>query len=464
MSRHILIPLIVACALFMENMDSTIIATSLPAIAEGFHEHPLALNLALTSYLVSLAVFIPISGWVADRIGSRTVFMTAIVVFMAGSLLCSVVDTLPAFVAARFIQGIGGAMMVPVGRLVLLKSVPKSELVVALNYLTIPALVGPVIGPALGGLITEYFNWRWIFLINIPISLLGLILAYRFIPNFREDDVPRLDLPGFALSGIGLAALILGLSTMGRHLLPGEAATGLMILGVAGLAAYAWHARRTRFPLINMSLLSLPTLRAGVVGGGLFRMGAGATPFLLPLLFQLGFGLNPFESGLLTCATALGAMFMKTFTVRILRRYGFRAVLTGNALLASASIMSFGLFTASTSHWLIVAVLLISGCMRSLQFTALNAISFADIAREDMSNATSLSSMAQRLSQSVGVAFGALSLQVATSFNHSSGVQAGDFRFAFAAVGLLSTLSMLWLLRLPHDAGAEVSGHRARVD
>ena len=445
-------------------MDSTIIATSLPAIAEGFHEHPLALNLALTSYLVSLAVFIPISGWVADRIGSRTVFMTAIVVFMAGSLMCSVVDTLPAFVVARFLQGIGGAMMVPVGRLVLLKSVPKSELVVALNYLTIPALVGPVIGPALGGLITQYFSWRWIFLINIPISLLGLILAYRFIPDFREEKVPRLDLTGFALSGVGLAALILGLSTMGRHLLPGEAAAGLMILGVAGLAAYAWHARRTEFPLINMSLLSLPTLRAGVVGGGLFRMGAGATPFLLPLLFQLGFGLSPFESGLLTCATALGAMFMKTFTVRILRRYGFRAVLTGNALLASASIMAFGLFTASTSHWLIVAVLLISGCMRSLQFTALNAISFADIAREDMSNATSLSSMAQRLSQSVGVAFGALSLQIATSLNHSASVQAGDFGIAFVAVGLLSTLSMLWLLRLPHGAGAEVSGHRARAD
>ena len=222
MPRHILIALIVACALFMENMDSTIIATSLPAIAAGFHEHPLALNLALTSYLVSLAVFIPISGWVADRIGSRIVFMSAIVVFMAGSLLCSVADSLPAFVLARFIQGIGGAMMVPVGRLVLLKSVPKSELVVALNYLTVPALVGPVIGPALGGLITQYFSWRWIFLINIPISLLGLVLAYRFIPNFREDNVPRLDLPGFALSGIGLAALILGLSTLGRHLLPGE--------------------------------------------------------------------------------------------------------------------------------------------------------------------------------------------------------------------------------------------------
>lgn len=464
MSRHLLIPLIVACALFMENMDSTIIATSLPAIAEGFHEHPLALNLALTSYLVSLAVFIPISGWVADRIGSRIVFMTAIVVFMAGSLMCSVVDSLPAFVVARFIQGIGGAMMVPVGRLVLLKSVPKSELVVALNYLTIPALLGPVIGPALGGLITQYFNWRWIFLINIPISLLGLVLAYRFIPNFREEKVPRLDLTGFALSGIGLAALIMGLSTMGRHLLPGETATGLMIVGVIGLAGYAWHARRTQFPLINMSLLGLPTLRAGVVGGGLFRMGAGATPFLLPLLFQLGFGLNPFESGLLTCATALGAMFMKTFTVRILRRFGFRAVLTGNALLASASIMAFGFFTAATPHAVIVIMLLISGCMRSLQFTALNAISFADIARESMSNATSLSSMAQRLSQSMGVAFGALALQFATSINHSVDVQAADFRIAFLVVGLLSTLSMLWLLRLPHDAGAEVSGHRARRD
>lgn len=462
MPRHILIPLIVACAMFMENMDSTIIATSLPAIALGLGEHPLSLNLALTSYLVGLAMFIPISGWVADRVGARTVFVAAMAVFMAGSLLCALSDALPSFVAAHFLQGIGGAMMVPVGRLVLLKSVPKSELVVALNYLTVPALLGPVIGPALGGLITQYFNWRWIFLINIPISLLGLLLALRFIPNYREDEVPPLDFRGFALSGIGLAGVILGLSTLGRHLLPAEASGSLLVGGALALAAYVWHAHRVAHPLIDMQLLRLPTLRAGVVGGAFFRIGSGASPFLMPLMFQLGFGMSPFHSGLLTCATAVGAMFMKTFSVGILRRFGFRSVMTGNALLASGGIMVCGLFTQTTPYAVIIVVLFVGGCMRSLQFTCLNAITFADVAKSDLSDASALSSMAQRLSQSVGVVAGALSLQLATSLDHRDSVQAGDFGMAFLAVGLLSTLSMLWLLRLPQNAGAEVSGHGPR--
>ncbi|HXC37434.1 MAG TPA: MFS transporter, partial [Burkholderiales bacterium] len=227
MPRHILISLIVACALFMENMDSTIIATSLPAIARGLGEHPLSLNLGLTSYLVSLAVFIPVSGWVADRVGSRTVFLVAIVVFMLGSILCAASQSLGFFVAARFFQGLGGAMMVPVGRMVLLKSAPKSEMVVALNYLTMPSLIGPVVGPALGGFITLYFNWRWIFLVNVPISILGLLLAWRHIPNYKGEDLKPLDLRGFGLTSIGLAALMLGMSTLGRHLLPWEAAVGL---------------------------------------------------------------------------------------------------------------------------------------------------------------------------------------------------------------------------------------------
>jgi EmrB/QacA subfamily drug resistance transporter len=456
--RHLLIPLIVACALFMENIDSTIIATSLPAIAKGLGEHPLSLNLGLTSYLVSLAVFIPVSGWVADRVGSRTVFIAAMVVFMTGSLLCAASHSLGAFVAARFFQGLGGAMMVPVGRMVLLKSVPKSELVLALNYLTTPALVGPVIGPALGGLITLYFNWRWIFLINVPICVLGLVLAVRYIPNYREDEERPLDLRGFVLSGVGLASLMLGLSTLGRHLLPWQVALGLLAGGVLVLAVYGRHSRRVEWPLIDLRLLRSATLRAGVVGGSLFRAGAGATPFLLPLMLQLGFGLNPFQSGLITCFTAVGAMFMKTFTVYILRRFGFRSVMTSNALLASVSLMAAGLFTVATPHLLIMAVLLLSGCMRSLQFTALNAISYADVGKRDISDATALSSMAQRLSQSVGITLGALALQVVTLLHHRDAVQAEDFPPAFVFVGLVSMLSMVWLLRLPGDAGAEISG------
>src|SRR5437879_4775564 len=306
MQRTVLIPLIVACSLFMENMDSTVIATSLPAIALDIGESPLALKLALTSYLVGLAVFIQISGWVADRLGSRTVFASAIVVFVAGSLLCpvssplpafvagsllcAVSSTLPAFVAARFLQGIGGAMMVPVGRLVLLRAVPKDELVAALNYLTIPALLGPVTGPALGGAITLYFHWRWIFLINLPIGVLGLYLVLRHIPNVKEPEMPPLDLAGFALSGVGLSVLMLGLSSLGGHFLPGEITAACIVLGAAALAAYPWHARRTAHPVIDLSLLRLPTFHTGVIAGSLFRIGVGATPFLLPLLLQVGFG------------------------------------------------------------------------------------------------------------------------------------------------------------------------------
>src|SRR5207248_163655 len=263
LQRAVLVPLIVACALFMENMDSTVITTSLPAIAVDIGEHPLGLKLALTSYLVSLAVFIPISGWVADRYGSQTVFATAITVFIGGSLLCAVSTSLAAFVASRFLQGIGGAMMVPVGRLVLMRAVPKNELVAALNYLPIPALLGPVTGPALGGAITLYFHWRWIFLINLPIGVLGLYLVLRHIPNVKEPEMPPLDLAGFALSGVGLSVLMLGLASLGGHLLPGKITAACIILGALALAAYPWHARRVAHPVIDLALLRLPTFRTG---------------------------------------------------------------------------------------------------------------------------------------------------------------------------------------------------------
>jgi len=459
MQRAVLIPLIVACALFMENMDSTVIATSLPAIALDIGESPLALKLALTSYLVGLAVFIPISGWVADRIGSRTVFASAIVVFVAGSLACAASTTLTAFVVARFLQGIGGAMMVPVGRLVLVRAVPKDQLLAALNYLTIPALLGPVTGPALGGAITLYFHWRWIFLINLPIGVLGLYLVLRHIPNVKEHGTPALDLAGFALLGAGLSLLMLGLSSLGGHLMPGKITAACIVLGAIALAAYPWHARRTPHPVIDLSLLKLPTFHTGVVAGSLFRIGVGATPFLLPLLLQLGFGMNPLQSGLLTCASAVGAMFMKTLTTVILRRFGFRKVLMVNAVIASAGVGIAGLFTATTPHLVIFLVLLAAGCMRSLQFTSLQAISFAEVTRETISQASSISSMAQRLAQSLGVALGAYALQVSGLLQGHAEVVVADFPPAFAAVALLSATSLFFHAALPRDAGAEVSGH-----
>jgi EmrB/QacA subfamily drug resistance transporter len=446
----------------MENMDSTVITTSLPAIATDIGESPLALKLALTSYLVSLAVFIPISGWVADRYGSRSVFAAAIVVFMGGSLLCAASGTLTAFVISRFLQGIGGAMMVPVGRLVLMRAVPKRNYVAALNYLTIPALLGPVTGPALGGAITLYFHWRWIFLINVPISILGLFLVLRHIPNVREPDMPAFDMRGFALSSVGLSVLMLGFSALGGHLLPVTAAGACIVIGTMTLMAYGWHARRTQHPVVDLRLLKLPTFRNGVLVGGVFRAGLGATPFLLPLLFQIGFGLDPLQSGILTCATAVGAMFMKTITVFILRRFGFRTVLSINGVAASAIVVAFGLFTATTPHVVIAAVLLVSGCLRSLQFTALNAISFADIAPQNMSQAASVSSMAQRLSQSVGIAAGAYFLQLSSVVQNHATIVTADFWPAFLGIGLISVAAPLLHLRLPPEAGIEVSG-RARA-
>jgi len=443
----------------MENMDSTVITTSLPAIATDIGESPLALKLALTSYLVSLAVFIPISGWVADRFGSRSVFAAAIVVFMGGSLLCAASGTLTAFVISRFLQGIGGAMMVPVGRLVLMRAVPKRNYVAALNYLTVPALLGPVTGPALGGAITLYFHWRWIFLINVPISILGLFLVLRHIPNVREPDMPAFDLRGFALSSVGLSVLMLGFSALGGHLLPVTAAAACIVIGTMTLMAYGWHARRTQHPVVDLRLLKLPTFRNGVLVGGVFRAGLGATPFLLPLLFQIGFGLNPLQSGILTCATAVGAMFMKTVTVFILRRFGFRTVLSVNGVAASAIVVAFGLFTATTPHVVIAAVLLASGCLRSLQFTALNAISFADIAPQNMSQAASVSSMAQRLSQSVGIAAGAYFLQLSSVAQNHATIVTADFWPAFLGIGLISVVAPLLHFRLPPEAGIEVSGH-----
>jgi EmrB/QacA subfamily drug resistance transporter len=454
-----IVPLTVACALFMENTDSTVIATSLPVIAGDLGQDPIALKLALTSYLVSLAVFIPISGWAADRFGSRTIFRTALIVFMAGSLACAMSSTLAEFVAARFLQGMGGAMMVPVGRLVILRTTPKSELVGALAYLTIPALVGPVIGPPLGGFITTYFDWRWIFFINIPIGLLGLVLATLYFENIREEDPPPLDLVGFLLLAPGLAAVMLGFASGGRHLLPLWMSVACAIVGAILVAAALVRARRIPHPVVKLALLQLPTFRASVFSGALFRIGVGAVPFLLPLMLQLGFGLNPFQSGLLTLASAAGALFMKALAKAILRRFGFRPVLLVNGLIAACFLASTGLFTMQTPVAVMLLVLLTGGLFRSLQFTALNAIAFADVPNRDMSYATSLTGVAQQLSLSIGVAVGAGVLEWASLRDGNADLVAADFAPAFFVVALISATSVLILRTLPRDAGAELSGH-----
>ena len=451
------VTLIVAVALFMETMDSTVIATSLPAIAADLHEDPIALKLALTSYLLSLAVFIPLSGWMADRFGARTVFRAAIVVFSLGSAACGFAQGLPDFVLFRIIQGMGGAMMVPVGRLVILRSVPKAELISALAWLTVPALMGPVIGPPLGGFISTFLTWRWIFWINIPIGLLGIYLATRYIANFREREVPPLDIKGFILSGIGLTGVAFGFTTVGQSLFPIWVALSLIGIGIVGIVLYVRHARHTPNALLDLKLLKIDTFFASVVGGFLFRIGVGATPFLLPLYFQLGFGMTPLQSGLLTFATAVGAIAMKTTAAPILHRLGFKTVLMWNALLSAAFIASYVLFTSATPAAVILAVLLVGGFFRSLQFTAVNSIAYADIHEKEMSKATSFASVAQQLSMSAGVATGALILEMERMGRPDHHVVASDFHTAFIVVACLAASSAFIFARLPKRAGASLS-------
>src|SRR5579864_4635724 len=305
------VPMIVAVSLFMENMDSTVISTSLPAIAQALGTNPLALKLAVTSYLLSLAIFIPASGWTADRFGPRNVFRIAIGVFILGSISCAASHSLEQFVFARIAQGVGGAMMTPVGRLILIRSVDKHMLLNAMSLVTVPALIGPICGPPLGGFITTYASWHWIFLINVPIGLVGIVMASYFIPNLHVEHRHPFDYLGFVLSGLGVGGLAFGLSVMGLDFLPVSVVAALLGVGAIATIAYVVHARRTPAPILDLSLLKLPTYRASIVGGFLFRLGVGALPFLLPLLLQIGFDLTPFQSGLITFTSALGSMFMK---------------------------------------------------------------------------------------------------------------------------------------------------------
>src|SRR6202166_4708887 len=336
MRRDRIVPLIAAVALFMENMDSTVIATSLPAIAADIGTDPLALKLAITSYLLSLAVFIPASGWTADRFGARTVFRAAIAVFMLGSIGCALSSSLTDFVIARIVRGVGGAMMTPVGRMVVVRSISKRDLVNAMAWVTTPALIGPVLGPPVGGFITTYATWHWIFIINVPIGLLGIALATRYIEDVRAEHRERFDVVGMVLIGLGIAGVAFGLSVLGLNFLPWWVVVALIVGGACFIAAYLAHARCVDNPALDLSLFRLPTSVASVVGGSIFRLGLGALPFLLPLMLQIGFGMTPFQSGMITFATALGAMGMKWATATILRRFGFRNILVINSVISAA--------------------------------------------------------------------------------------------------------------------------------
>ncbi|WP_454012097.1 DHA2 family efflux MFS transporter permease subunit [Aquamicrobium terrae] len=456
-----IIPLILAVALFMENMDSTVIATSLPAIAIDIETSPIALKLALTSYLVSLAIFIPISGWMADRFGAKNVFRTAIAVFVVGSVACAVSNSLPAFVVSRFLQGIGGAMMTPVGRLVLVRATPKNELVAAMAWLSIPALVGPLVGPPIGGFITTYFTWHWIFLINVPIGIIGIGLATRYLPETPPVKTPRLDLAGFVLSGLAASGVVFGLSVAGLPALPPAVGLATVAVGLLCGVLYLLHARRVANPLLALDLFRNQLFRSSVLGGGLFRIGIGAVPFLLPLMFQLAFGLTPFQSGMITFVTAIGALGMKLATTWVFRAFGFRRVLIWGSLLAAATVAVNGLFTPDTPYAVMLAVILAGGFIRSMFFTGINALAYADIPPEDTSKATPITAVGQQLCIALGVALAGSILEVQTKI-HGGPLTLADFHIAFYLVAFVSALACMSFLRLSPDAGNAVSGHKGR--
>lgn len=452
--------LVVAAALFMESLTSTVIATSLAAIAADLQVDPLTLKLAFTAYFVALAIFIPISGWCADRFGAKTVFAAAIAVFTLASVGCALAWNLHSLVVGRFCQGLGGAMMLPVGRLILLRAIPRRELVSAMAWLAIPTLFAPILGPPVGGFITTYHHWRGIFWLNVPVGLLGLALALWWVPQVRAAEATPLDWRGFALTGAGLSLAIFGFTLLGsRSTHPGPA-LAMMAVGAALLWAYVGHARRTAHPILDLTLLDSASLRISIMGGNLFRVAVGALPFLLPLMLQLGFGMSAFESGLLTFSAAVGAVTMKLTAAPILRRWGFRRVLLANAWLSSAMMAALALFTAQTPGPVIMAVLLVGGFFRSLQFTSLNTLGYADVPQERLSRATALVAVAQQLSLAAGVAVAAMLLDGSRLADGRTALVAVDFTRAFAAVGLLSLASIWWYRRLAADAGAEMSGHR----
>jgi EmrB/QacA subfamily drug resistance transporter len=456
-----LIPLIVACSLFMEQLDSTVIATALPTIARDIGVDPLRLNLAITCYLLSLSIFIPLSGWMADRFGARTVFRAAIGVFLLGSLCCGISNNLWEFVLSRFLQGMGGAMMSPVGRFVMLRSVPKADLMRAMIVVTTPAMLGPVFGPPLGGFIVTYFSWRWIFFINVPIALLGIILVTLFVDNMHEDNVRPIDWMGFALTGVGLSCLVFGFEVVGRGGLPVSVVVSLLLVGVACITAYIWHARRTAFPVIDLRLLEIPTFRIGVTGGTLTRMGIGSLPFLLPIMLQLGFGYSPLASGLLTFASAAGAMSNRVAATYIIRKFGYRNTLIFNAFLTSALLGINALWRPETPIAIIFIVLLFGGFFRSLQFSAVNTLGYSDVPASMMSRATPFASMAQQLAASLGIGTGALLVHLTLLFRGHEIMEPRDFTPAFIGVGLISFLALPIFLRLSPDAGAGmIGGHR----
>jgi EmrB/QacA subfamily drug resistance transporter len=453
------VALIVASAMFMEQMDGTVLATALPTMAHSLGTDPLHMNVALTSYLLSLAVFIPASGKVADRFGARNVFRGAIGLFTLGSILCAQAPDLSFLVVSRIVQGIGGAMMVPVGRLVLLRSSSKSELVTAMAWLQIPSSIGPILGPPIGGFIVTYFDWRWIFYINVPIGILGIVLATLYIEDVRATGRVRFDFTGMALSGVALACLMWGIEMESRGFGSNQRALALLAVGAMLAVLYRRHARHHSQPVLNFRLMRIPTFRISVLAGTCSRIVVGAVPFLLPMMLQLGFGLSALQSGLITFTSAVGSLAMKTMAPRVLRRIGFRNTMVWIGLPATLLSASIAFFRPSWPMPVIYGLLLVGGFLQSLQFMAYNTIAYADVPRGQMSAATSFYTTFQQLALSLGIAVSAASLAFSSKLRGHATLQLDDFTCAFLVVAAVALLAPLLSLTMKPNAGDELSGH-----
>jgi EmrB/QacA subfamily drug resistance transporter len=456
----LLIPIVVACSFFMEQLDSTIITTAIPAMAKSLGTEPVRLSLAITSYILSLAVFIPISGWFADRFGSRRVFCAAIIVFTTGSALSGFAPSLPFLVVTRVLQGMGGAMLSPVGRLILLRSFPKEDLARAMAYVAIPALIGPTVGPLLGGFITTYFNWRWIFYVNIPVGLIGITLALRYTEDFRATTPSRFDLRGFVILGIGLATLQFGFENVGRHVLPPAAIAASFAAAGVALGLFGWHVNGHPNPVLDLGLFRIRTFRIGTLAGGICRTGMNSVPFMLPLLFQLGFGLSPLHSGLLTFASAIGSITVRPMSSTLLRWLGFRRLLFANAIVVTFIMAGFTLLGPSTPHWVILGYILVFGVVRTTQFNTSNMLAYSEIPPARLSRSTSLGSAMQQLTLGFGVSISAALLD--TVMPREGVPTLHDFHIVFLVMALIPLLASPGFLPLAETDGVEVSRHRVR--
>ncbi len=450
---------VVAVAFFMEGLHSSIISTSLPQMAASFQVSPPEMSAAITSYLVSLAIFIPISGWVADRFGARLVFCAAITLFTLGSVLCGFSNSLWALVASRVVQGAGGAMMTPVGRLILTQIFPKNELVRAMSYFMLPGMFGPAVGPLVGGFITTYFSWHWNFFINAPLGAIGIAFALRFIPDIRMPKPAAFDIPGFLIIALGLGTAQVGIENLGRHTLPAMTETGLLAIAIAVLLVYYLYSRRREAPVLDLRMFRSRTFSISVLAGMSVRAGLGTVPFLLPLQLQLGFGLDPLQSGFLTFFNTAGKLSMRAWTAHLLRRFGFRAVFIGGVLVSSSLIAGIALFTPSTPHFVIAGYLFAFGVLRSAQLMGMGALAYSEVPPEDMSKATSIFALMQRFSQSLGVG---ISASLLTILSAGGAITVTDFRIVFVFIGGLIASSIIGFAQLQPTDGASVSGYVPR--